>query len=365
MTGEGTGSGGGSIVDRDRMARAIDVAGRVRHRTSPNPWVGVTLVQRDGSVVWGATQPPGGNHAEIEALAAATDPAGATVYVTLEPCAHHGRTGPCTEALIGAGVARVVVGVEDPDPVVAGRGIARLREAGIDVEVGVAATDVARQLRPYLHHRRTGRPWVVLKLAATLDGRVAAPDGSSQWITGPVARADAHRLRAESDAILVGAGTVRTDDPALTVRDWPPPELGIDPAGVRDPRRVVLGRAPEGARVHPCLEHEGDLDPLLERLGGEGVVQLMVEGGPRVAHAFHRAGLVDQYVCYVAPALFGGSDAAAMFAGPGAVTMDRLWRGRIDDIARLGDDLRIDLLAAESPVGGPDPNPGGAAHGHG
>lgn len=341
------------VVDRDRMLRAVDVAGRVRHRTSPNPWVGVTLVQLDGTVAWGVTQPPGGNHAEIEALATATDPVGATVYTTLEPCSHHGRTGPCTEALIEAGVARVVVGIEDPDPQVAGTGIARLRDAGIRVDVGVAADEVTRQLRPYLHHRRTGRPWVVLKLAATIDGRVAAPDGTSQWITGPEARADTHRLRAESDAILVGAGTVRADDPSLTVRDWPPPELRIDPDGVRDPRRIVLGTAPPDAKVHPCLEFEGEIPDLLDRLGADEVVQLMVEGGPRVAHAFHHAGLVDEYVVHLAPALFAGSDAAGLFAGAGVGSIGDLWRGRFDDVTRLGDDLRLTLVVDPPRPAGP------------
>ncbi|MEZ5244702.1 MAG: bifunctional diaminohydroxyphosphoribosylaminopyrimidine deaminase/5-amino-6-(5-phosphoribosylamino)uracil reductase RibD [Acidimicrobiales bacterium] len=335
------------VVDRDRMLRAVDVGGRARHRTSPNPWVGVTLVQTDGSVAWGATQPPGGNHAEIEALTSAENTVGATVYTTLEPCNHHGRTGPCTEALIDAGVARVVVGIEDPDPQVAGTGIARLREAGIRVDVGIAAEEVTRQLRPYLQHRRTGRPWVVLKLAATIDGRVAAPDGSSRWITGDEARADTHRLRAESDAILVGAGTVRADDPSLTVRDWPPPELRIDPDGVRDPRRIVLGTAPEGAKIHPCLEFDGEIPDLLDQLGADDVVQLMVEGGPRVAHAFHRAGLVDEYVVYVAPALFGGSDAAGLFAGAGAMSIDGIWRGRFDEVVQLGADLRVTMLPAD------------------
>lgn len=332
------------VVDRDRMLRAVDVASRARHRASPNPWVGVTLVQADGSVAWGATQPPGGNHAEIEALESADDTVGATVYTTLEPCSHHGRTGPCTEALIEAQVARVVIGIEDPDPQVAGTGVARLREAGIQVDIGVAAEEVERQLRPYLHHRRTGRPWVVLKLAATLDGRVAAPDGSSQWITGPEARADAHRLRAESDAILVGGGTVRADDPALTVRDWPPPELRIDPAGVRDPLRIVLGTAPEGAKIHPCLEYEGDIPTLLDELGEDDIVQLMVEGGPRVAHAFHHPRLVDEYVVYLAPALFAGSDAASLFVGAGAMSIDGVWRGRFESIQQLGDDLRVTMV---------------------
>jgi len=341
------------VVDRDRMLRAIDVASRARHRTSPNPWVGVTLVQTDGSIAWGATQPPGGNHAEIEALESADNTVGSVVYTTLEPCSHQGRTGPCADALIDAGVARVVIGIEDPDPQVAGTGIARLRAAGVQVDVGIAAQEVERQLRPYLHHRRTSRPWVVLKLAATIDGRVAAPDGSSQWITGPEARADGHRLRAESDAILVGAGTVRTDDPSLTVRDWPPPELGIDPAGVRDPRRVVLGSAPAESNVHPCLEFEGEIPDLLDQLGAEGVVQLMVEGGPRVAHAFHHPRMVDEYVVYVAPALFAGSDAAGLFAGAGAMSIEGVWRGHFEDVVKLGDDLRITLLPGqEEPLGG-------------
>jgi diaminohydroxyphosphoribosylaminopyrimidine deaminase / 5-amino-6-(5-phosphoribosylamino)uracil reductase len=333
------------IDDAGRMAEAVVAASGARHRSSPNPWVGTVLVQTDGTAVVGATETFGGAHAEVVALGAAVDARGSTVYTTLEPCDHTGKTGPCTEALIAASVARVVVGVEDPDPSVRGRGIARLRAAGIDVTVGVGAEIVERQLRPYLHHRRTGRPWVVLKLASTLDGRVAAPDGSSQWITGPAARADAHRLRAESDAILVGAGTVRADDPSLTVRDWPDPNSGIDPDEVRNPRRVVLGQVSPDAKVHPCLEYDGEIASLLDRLGDDGVVQLMIEGGPRVAHALHRDGLVDHYVLYLAPALFGGSDAASLFAGTGAVTIDRLWRGRMDEVNRLGDDLRIDLLA--------------------
>lgn len=325
------------VDDETLMRTARQMASTCRAVTSPNPWVGAVVVTADGAVCHGATEPPGGRHAEVVALdatrAAGHPTAGATVVVTLEPCCHTGRTGPCTEALIDAGVRRVVFGVRDPDPRVAGRGADALRRAGVEVVEGVQADEVAEQLAPYLHHRRTGRPWVVLKLASTLDGRVAAPDGSSRWITGPEARRDVHRLRAESDAILVGAGTVRADDPELTVRL-------VDG---RDPRRVVLGSAPAGARVHPCLEWQGSVDDLLDRLGADGVVQLLVEGGPTVAGSFVREGLVQQVLLYLAPALFGGDDAVPLLTGPGAPTIDALRRGRIVSIDRVGDDLRVDL----------------------
>ena len=320
------------------MGRALALAASVRTRTSPNPWVGCVVVAGDA---WfeGATEPPGGPHAEAVALAAAGDRArGATLYATLEPCAHHGRTPPCAQAVVDAGVARVVLATIDPDPQVAGRGVEFLRSNGVQVEVGVREAEAALQLAPYLKHRRTGRPWVVLKLAATFDGRIAAPDGSSRWLTGEEARADAHRLRAASDAVLVGAGTVRADDPELTVR--------LDESPERQPMRVVLGHAPDGARVLPALELQGELGDVLDELGGKGVLQLLVEGGARVAHAFHRAGLVDRYVLYLAPALFGGDDALAMFRGPGAPDMGALWRGRIVAVEQLGPDLRIDLAPA-------------------
>lgn len=327
--------------DHALMARAVDNAARVRHATAPNPWVGAVLLAADGTLYDGATEPPGGRHAERVALDAAGDAArGAAVYTTLEPCDHIGRTGPCSGALIEAGVARVVVGVGDPDEKVAGAGVRRLEEAGIEVVVGVGADVVADQLAPYLHHRRTGRPFVVVKLAASLDGRTAAPDGTSKWITSAGARADGHRLRAESDAILVGAGTVRADDPSLTVRDWQAPE-GTPPA--RDPRRVVLGSVDASARIHPCLSWDGPLDDLLERLGAEGVVQLMVEGGARVIGDFHRAGLVDRFVLYQAPVLFGGDDARGLFAGHGVPTIDAVRRGEIISVERFGPDLRIEF----------------------
>jgi diaminohydroxyphosphoribosylaminopyrimidine deaminase/5-amino-6-(5-phosphoribosylamino)uracil reductase len=341
------------------MAAAVEAAASVRLSTSPNPWVGAVVVSVDGALLGtGATSPPGGPHAEVHALAAAGDrAAGATLYVTLEPCSHHGRTPPCADAVVAAGVRRVVVGVTDPDPQVAGRGVARLRAAGIEVTVGVAAETVAEQLRPYLHHRRTGRPYVLLKLAATLDGRTAAPDASSRWITGPAARVDVHRLRAESDAVLVGAGTVRADDPALDVRDWRP-AAPLPPGRTLDPLRVVLGAVPAGARCLPALGMSGPLPDVLDELGRSGVLQLLVEGGAGVAGAFHRAGLVDRYVVYLAPALLGGDDGVPLLRGPGAPTMAGAWRGRFASVERLGDDVRLELEPASSP-GGADEAPAG------
>jgi diaminohydroxyphosphoribosylaminopyrimidine deaminase/5-amino-6-(5-phosphoribosylamino)uracil reductase len=338
--------------DEAAMRRAIELAASVRARTSPNPWVGCVIVSGASSFE-GAHRGPGQPHAEAAALAAAGEAArGATLYCTLEPCSHVGRTGPCVDAIVAAGVSRVVVGVGDPDPNVSGQGLAHLRQAGVEVSVGVETAAVEAQLAPYLKHRRTGRPWVVLKLAATLDGRTAAPDGTSRWITGPEARTDAHRLRAESDAVLVGAGTVRADDPELTIRLAD----GEGEAGAtteRQPLRVVLGRAPANAKVRPALELAGDLGRVLDDLGGRQILQVLVEGGATVAHDFHASGLVDRYVVYLAPALLGGSDGRPVFEGPGAPTIAGLWRGRLRSIERLGEDLRIELAPASDPPGAP------------
>jgi len=327
--------------DERWMHQALGLAADVRTSTSPNPWVGAVLVTADGAIA-GATQPPGGDHAEVDALRRARDEGldvrGGTVVTTLEPCSHQGRTPPCADALVDAGIRRVVVGVLDPDPLVSGRGAARLRAAGVEVVVGVLADQVEAQLAPYLHHRRTGRPRVTLKLAVTLDGRTAAPDGSSRWITGEAARTDVHRERAEHDAVLVGAGTVRADDPELRVRHVEGP----------DPIRVVLGSAPAGARVHPCLELSGDLGGVLDHLGGSGVLSVLVEGGPAVAHEFHAAGLVDRYLFYLAPALLGGDDGRPVLAGPGAPTMAEAWRGRVLSVGRLGPDVRLEVTSSGS-----------------
>ena len=319
------------------MVEAIALGNLARRRTSPNPWVGALVVDHEGTVVGkGATEPPGGRHAEIVALAQAGERAiGSTVVCTLEPCSHRGRTGPCTDALIAAGVARVVVGVQDPDPNVAGAGLRRLEDAGLEVLVGIEAAAVSTSLSPYLHHRKTGRPQVLLKMAATLDGRTAAPDGSSQWITGPAARADVHRLRADADAILVGAGTVRADDPELTAR--------LDPAAERQPLRFVLGEIPAGAACLPAESLTGPIGEILDDLGRRGILQLLVEGGASVAKELLDAGCVDRLVLYLAPVLFGGDDGRPLFAGAGAGTMEELRRGRFVSIAQLGEDLRVEV----------------------
>lgn len=318
------------------MQRARELAASVRTSTSPNPWVGAVVVASSGEVLGeGATAPPGGPHAEVTALVGAGERAhGATMYVTLEPCAHTGRTPPCTDAIEAAGLRRVVIALSDPDPKVSGRGIATLEAAGIEVDVGVGEAEAGEQLAPYLKHRLSGRPYVVLKLAITLDGRTAAPDGTSKWITGPEARADVQQLRAESDAILVGAHTVELDDPQLTVR--------LEDGGTtRQPLRVVLGKVPPDARVQPALELSGDLGAILEDLGSRAVLQLLVEGGARTAQAFHAAGLVDRYVFYIAPVLLGGSDGRPVLDGSGVPTMSEAWRGQIVETQRLGADLKV------------------------
>ena len=317
--------------------KAIEAASLVRLRTSPNPWVGCVIVTVDGQVFVGATEAPGGRHAEVVALdaarAARADTKGATVFTTLEPCSHHGRTGPCTEVLISAGVSRVVSAITDPDQLVGGQGFVALRSAGVTVDIGLCADLVTEQLRPYLHHRITGRPFVILKLASTLDGRTAAADGTSQWITGEPARKAAHQLRAESDAIVVGSGTVRRDNPTLTTR------LVEGPS----PRRIVLGHAPEQANVHPCLEWDKSLSELLDTLGNDGVLQLMVEGGATVASSFHQQNLVDRYVLYVAPAFMGGNEGAPLFNGESAPSMQQLWRGTLRSVRQLESDIEVTI----------------------
>ena len=320
--------------DERMMRLAVDTACTARLRSRPNPWVGAVVVAQNGEVFTGATLEPGNAHAEIVALNAAAHHAqGSTLFSTLEPCNHTGRTGPCTQAIINAGVSRVVVGTLDPDSKVSGSGVQHLRDAGLTVDVGILEQEVKQQLAAYLHHRATGRPFVVLKMASTIDGRIAAADGSSKWITGETARKRVHQLRAESDAIVVGAGTVRADDPSLTVRDADGPS----------PRRIVLGTIDASAKVHPCTQWTGTLPDLLDTLGKEGVVQLLVEGGARVAASFHRERLINQYIMHIAPVIAGGDNAAGVFAGPAASTMADMWRGRIVSSTNLDGDIEIIL----------------------
>lgn len=318
--------------DETYMQMALDAARDARLRSRPNPWVGAVVVTPSGATYRGSTHAPGFAHAEVDALDAAGDAArGATLYCTLEPCNHTGRTGPCTEAIIAAGITRVVVGIEDPDTNVRGAGVARLRAAGIAVTVGTLAAEVAHQLRAYVHHRTTGRPYVVVKMATSIDGRISSTVPDERWLTGLEARTRVHQLRAESDAIAVGSGTVRTDDPELTTR------LVEGPS----PRRVVVGSAPAGAKVHPCLEWSGELTELLDKLGADGVLQLLVEGGPTLVTSFFDEGLVDEYVVHLANVVAGGDARPGMLAGAGDATALDVVPGDIVSTTVYGDDLEI------------------------
>jgi diaminohydroxyphosphoribosylaminopyrimidine deaminase/5-amino-6-(5-phosphoribosylamino)uracil reductase len=344
--------------DEDVMRRAAALGAGVLGTTSPNPPVGAVALDASGTVVGeGATQPAGGAHAEVVALAAAAGRAH-TVVTTLEPCAHTGRTGPCSRALLEAGVQRVVIGCAEPTAQAAG-GAAELRAAGVDVVEGVLEDEVAHgALLAWLHRQRTGRPHVTWKYAASLDGRSAAPDGSSRWITGEAARADVHRLRAESDAVLVGIGTVLADDPALTARPDPghqPLRVVVDRDG-RTPRTAAVldDAAPTLVVTHgpsygedrtlvlaPAPDGRVDLAALLAALAGRGVVSVLLEGGPTLAGAFVAADLVDRVIGYVAPVLLGGGAAALQDAGVG--TMDEAVRLRTTDVTRFGEDVRLTL----------------------
>lgn len=324
------------------MRRAVALAARGLGATSPNPVVGCVVLGETGETVGeGHHERAGGPHAEVVALAVAGERArGGTAVVTLEPCAHTGRTGPCTDALQRAGIHRVVFAVADPDPV-AGGGALALQDAGVEVVGGMLAREAELGNEAWLHAVRTGRPFVTWKYAASLDGRVAAADGSSRWITGPTARADVHRLRAECDAVLVGVGTVLADDPHLTVRD-------ADGAlASRQPLRVVLdrrGRTPAYARVTDgtaqTLVTADEPARVLAALHARGIRSVLVEGGGLVAGSFVAAGLVDRVVGYVAPALIGG-DGLAVLAGPGAPDINAVRRLRLDDVTRLGSDIRL------------------------
>lgn len=314
------------------MGRAIELA-RTTPPASPNPRVGAVLV-RDGRVVAeGVHRGAGFPHAESDALAAAGDARGATCYVNLEPCVHHGLTPPCAPALVAAGIVRVVAAIEDPDPRVSGDGFAYLEDHGVAVASGVLAAEARALNAAYLHHRTTGRPHVTLKLALTLDGRLGAPDGSARWITSPETRVRVHRRRAEADAVMVGAGTVAADDPCLTARDVgavrQPLRIAVDAAGRISPaarmfspdggpaliattdrssHEVQTAWKEAGAEVvvlPPDTEDGLDLDELIRQLGARGVLDLVCEGGAALATTLLRLDLVDRLEVHYGPLLAG------------------------------------------------------------
>lgn len=363
----------------DYMQRALALAERAQGRTSPNPAVGA-VIARDGVVVGeGSTQPPGQAHAEIMALAQAGEAArGADLYVTLEPCAFHGRTPPCTDAIIAAGIARVSIGVLDPHPQVNGHGVARLRAAGIAVDVGVKAAQARRCHEAYLHSARTGLPFVMLKMAMSADGKAAARDSESKYLTSQAALTYVHELRDRSDAIVVGVGTVLADDPRLTTRLARP--------DVHHPRRFILdsrGRTPlsarvlcpdlpgettlvttdaapaarlqqfraRGATVWPLPSREGriDLADFLRRLHGEGIRSVLLEGGPTLAAAFLHQNHVQKFLLFVAPLLVGNDDAPPLLAGQGAAALTASQRFHFSSVKRIGPDV---LLTAYLDDGG-------------
>jgi diaminohydroxyphosphoribosylaminopyrimidine deaminase / 5-amino-6-(5-phosphoribosylamino)uracil reductase len=354
------------------MRRALELAERGWGRVAPNPMVGAVIV-RDARIIGeGWHEGPGTAHAEVMALASAGEQAqGATVFCTLEPCDHTGRTGPCTQALIEAQVARVVVAASDPNPSVNGRGFAALEAAGITVDHGPLSREVHRLNAAYERHVITGLPFVVLKMASTFDGKSAASDGTSRWITGEAARADVQRFRAWADAILVGVGTAIADDPALTLRDR-------RFSHARSPLRVVVdttGRLTPSGRLFdpeaPTLVATTDLAPdervdgwiragaevlvlpsdpvgsvslgaLLEALGKRDVQGLLVEGGPTLAWTFVREGLVDRVVLFIAPMLAGGAAAPSVVMGGGFAPIGRAMKLEFSSVERIGTDLRVE-----------------------
>ena len=351
------------------MQRAIELGRRARYWSAPNPPVGCVLVRGDEEIGAGFTQPVGQAHAEVMALSDAGDVNGATAYVTLEPCSHQGQTGPCASALIHAGVNRVVVAVEDPNPQVAGGGIAALRAAGIEVEVGEGADQVEVDLAGFLLRNRRGYGRITLKIAASLDGRTAMSSGESQWITGEDARSDVQRLRAEADLMVTGVGTVLADDCRLTLRADELPLDGEDKerALAHPPARMVLdskGRAPADARIFAggeatVISTENialgestqvvvlgsdaggrvDIGAWVKYLGEQSFNEIMVEAGPTLSGALLKGGWVDRLIIYQAPKLLG-DDARAM----AAMTFSALAEApefEINEVTRVGPDLRI------------------------
>ena len=327
------------------MRLAIEKADLIKGSTYPNPPVGAVILDRDGGIAGvGATEPPGGPHAEVVALRRAGKRAvGGTALVTLEPCNHYGRTPPCVDALVAAGVSRVCYAVVDPNPEAAG-GAARLAESGVTVEAGVLSDAVAGgPLREWLHKQRTGLPHVTWKFATSVDGRSAAADGTSQWITSEAARADVHRRRATADAIIVGTGTVFVDDPALTAR------LPDGTLAERQPLRVVVGEREISSEARVLNDDSRTMvirtrDPheVIKALSDR--TDVLLEGGPTLAGAFLRAGVIDRIIAYVAPILLGGPITAVDDVGVLSIAHAQRWR--FDGIEPIGPDVLFSLVPA-------------------
>ena len=327
------------------MRLAVEHANRVKGTTYPNPPVGAVILDRGGEVAGaGATEPPGGPHAEVVALRRAGERAvGGTAVVTLEPCNHYGRTPPCVDALLKAGISRVAYAVADPNPQAAG-GAARLAESGVKVEAGVLLNEVGGgPLREWLHKQRTGLPHVTWKYATSVDGRSAAADGTSQWITSEAARADVHRRRATADAIIVGTGTVFVDDPVLTAR-MPDGSLAA-----RQPLRVVVGEREISSEARVLNDDSRTMvirtrDPheVIKALSDR--TDVLLEGGPTLAGAFLRAGVIDRILAYVAPILLGGPISAVDDVGVLSIAHAQRWR--FDGIEPIGPDLLLSLVPA-------------------
>jgi diaminohydroxyphosphoribosylaminopyrimidine deaminase/5-amino-6-(5-phosphoribosylamino)uracil reductase len=367
--------------DTRMMARALQLARRGKYSAMPNPHVGCVLVRGEHVIGEGFTQPAGGNHAEVEALQAAQDVTGATAYVTLEPCSHQGRTGPCADALVAAGVSRVVAAMQDPNPLVAGQGLEKLRNAGIAVECGLLEAEARQVIPGFIARMSRGRGRVRAKLAMSLDGRTAMASGESQWITGPAARQDVQRLRAMSCAIVTGVGTVLADDCSLTVR---PEELGLsadtlDPIvrTAHHPLRVVLDsnlKTPANAKILDAsaptlLCHDDsvevppaiiasaadrlplkrganglDLPTLMDYLNARQCNEILVESGPRLAGALLQAGLLDELIVYMAPALLG--DRARPLQQLPLDTMADKVQLQVEDVRKVGQDWRFTVIPA-------------------
>jgi diaminohydroxyphosphoribosylaminopyrimidine deaminase/5-amino-6-(5-phosphoribosylamino)uracil reductase len=360
-------SGGPSPDDLRYMARALELARQGLYSTHPNPRVGCVIV-RDGVVVGeGWHRRAGEPHAEVHALTAAGEKShGATAYVTLEPCSHHGRTPPCCDALVGAGIRRVIAAMQDPNPRVAGSGLAALRAAGIDTAHGVLETEAQALNRGFISRMTRGRPWARIKAGMSLDGRIAAANGESRWITGEPAREDVHRFRAEAGAVMSGIGTVLADDPSFNVRlpgEWAPPVRVVLDTQLRMPelarmlglpgRTLVMTAESEGSIPWKALARAGaelhrlpapggrlDLAAVLARLGELELNEVLVEAGPTLTGALLQAGLADELILYLSPCLLGDR-ARGLVHLPGLSSLAQRLSLRIQDVRAIGEDWRI------------------------